>query len=141
MVNTLSLVSRFQLLLVNAQLFMVSTLNFFPIMMGLHTIEDIVDTANSHNIILTNLPAHDPVLQKYLEVDDDEYWYFEEPEGNEDYFYGPDCALCGRLAGADEWPLYFNNERYTVVLMDDEEENGNLDGFLRCVCILLSVLP
>lgn len=102
-----------------------------------HKIEDLIFTANCHNVIITELSDTSPIFKGYINFDDDDYWYFlkDQPDDCVDYFNGPDCALCGRLAFPDEDIIEYNKQHFTLVYKKtaDQKTEGDLEGFLRCV--------
>lgn len=99
--------------------------------------EDLIFTANSDNVILTELSEDHPIFRGYHNFDNDDYWYFlkDLTDDVEECFYGPDCALCGRLAYPDEEIIEYNNQPFTFVFKKttDQKTEGDLEGFLQCV--------
>ncbi len=99
--------------------------------------EDLIFTANANNVILTELSEKSSIFRGYHNFDDEDYWYFlkDLTDDVEECFYGPDCALCGRLAYPDEEIIKYNDKPFTFIFIKTAEQKseGELEGFLRCV--------
>ncbi|CAL8145096.1 unnamed protein product [Orchesella dallaii] len=95
-------------------------------------IEDLLSTANQHNVIVTTLPDARTIIKYYEEFLSWIPYYGEDLGFREEQPKGPECSLCRKEAISDEQPLEYAGDFFTVLLTVEAQEIQEY-GFLRCV--------
>ncbi|ODM91423.1 Protein aubergine [Orchesella cincta] len=103
--------------------------------------EDLLATANTNKVIVTNLPDARKIIRYYVDFvkwtpngpkdDADEDYEEEDDDAEMDEYMGPQCCLCGVEAISDEQQVEYAGEFFQVILTVEAQHIPTY-GFLRC---------
>jgi len=98
--------------------------------------EDLLATANEHNIIVTELPDARTIIRYYVDfvpwnLSREEFYEYEGEYKQDENAKGPTCCLCGKEATSDQLHVEYDGKFY-VVIFKGEARDKETCGFLQC---------